>query len=118
MTRRAERPMSMDEAADALNVSRRWLQDFIQKIPPCWLAAGNRKLFDEHSIYAIKEDMRCRSNYSPPAKGRKPPIRYAEPISGSTSNALAERLRKRPRNGSLPKSRQTSNQDNSPPRAP
>ena len=61
--------MTMNEAAAALNVSRRWLQGFLQKIPPCWLVAGNRKLFDDHAMFNIKEAMRCRSSSTRPAKG-------------------------------------------------
>ena len=94
-TPRDDTPLTMEGAAAALNVSRRWLQDFIQTIPPCWLAAGNRKLFDDRAMSKIKEAMRCPSNFSRPARGRKPPTRYAEPTLGSMSNALAERLKKR-----------------------
>jgi hypothetical protein len=47
-------PLSMDEAAAALNVSRRFLQEFIKQIPPCHLQAGRRKLFDEASIAVMR----------------------------------------------------------------
>ena len=39
----------MKEAADALNVSLRFLQGFLATIPPCHLQAGRRKLFDDAS---------------------------------------------------------------------
>jgi hypothetical protein len=59
-------PLSMDEAAAALSVSRRWFQDFIKTIPPCWLAAGRRKLFDTKALEIIKEEMRGRARPSVP----------------------------------------------------
>ena len=69
-------PISMDDAAAALGVSRRWLQAFLQTIPPCHLAAGHKKLFDEAAMATIRAAMRedaerreadrkCRSSSSP-----------------------------------------------------
>jgi hypothetical protein len=87
-------PLTMVEAAAALRVSRRWLQTFIQTIPPCWLAAGNRKLFDEIALTQIREAMRCRASSSSPKPVGRPVTRYEGPISGSASSALRERLAK------------------------
>lgn len=53
------KPLTMDEAASALNVSRRWLQRFIQDIEPSpWLACGHRKLFDDEALSKVKTAMR------------------------------------------------------------
>jgi hypothetical protein len=54
------RPLTMNEAAAELGVSRRWFQDFLRTAPPCWLVAGRKKLFDEIAIVTLKEAMRCR----------------------------------------------------------
>jgi hypothetical protein len=75
-------PMTMNEAAAALKVSRRWLQDFLQTIPPCWLAAGNRKLFDAHAMTKIKEAMRCPSSSVNPVRAARKITRYVGPPSG------------------------------------
>lgn len=87
-------PLTMVEAAASLRVSRRWLQTFIQTIPPCWLAAGNRKLFDEIALTKIREEMRCRARSSSPKLTGRPITRYEGPISGSASSALRVRLAK------------------------
>jgi hypothetical protein len=55
----------MDEAADALRVSRRWLQDNLAGVP--YLAAGRKKLFDDVAFNALKEKLRrCPSHSSSP----------------------------------------------------
>jgi hypothetical protein len=41
------RPLTMNEAAAALAVSRRWLQDFLPTIECPYLRCGHKKLFDE-----------------------------------------------------------------------
>jgi hypothetical protein len=48
------RILTMDETANELRVSRRWLQDFLKSAPPCWLEAGRKKLFDERAIAEIR----------------------------------------------------------------
>jgi hypothetical protein len=87
--------LTMNEAAAALRVSRRWLQDFLQTIPPCWLAAGNRKLFDEKAMERIRNAMRREAAYSAPVRVKKPVVRYTGPIAGSASKELAELLKTR-----------------------
>jgi hypothetical protein len=53
------RPLTMNEAAAALGVSRRWLQDFLPTIECPYLQCGHKKLFDEAALHAIREAMRC-----------------------------------------------------------
>ena len=94
-------PLTMDEAAAALGVSRRWLQAFLAKIPTCHMAAGHRKLFDEAALATIRLRMRqdaadreakrnCRSNSSPRKRAGRSIIASGEPNAGST---LTEALR-------------------------
>ena len=84
------RPLTMDETAEALNVSRRWFQDFIQTIDPCWLVAGRRKLFDEAALHAVREAMRCHTNSSRLSRGGRGSIGSGGRKPGST---LTEALR-------------------------
>ncbi len=65
------RPLTMNEAAHALGVSRRWLQDFLPTIAPCHLQAGRKKLFDEVALSTIREAMRCRTSSTPQARDRR-----------------------------------------------
>jgi hypothetical protein len=87
--------LTMNEAAAALRMSRRWLQDFIRTMPPCWLAAGHRKLFDEKAMERICEATRREAAYSAPVRAKKPVVRYTGPIAGSASKELAELLKTR-----------------------
>jgi len=60
-----ERPdilLTMNEAAAALRMSRRWLQDFIKTIPPCYLQAGRKKLFDSRAMTTIRAAMRRKAS--------------------------------------------------------
>jgi len=58
-------PLTMNQAAAALGVSRRWLQGYLKEIDPCWLECCRRKLFDEAAMTAIREAMRaCHTSSS------------------------------------------------------
>jgi hypothetical protein len=59
------RPLTMNEAAASLGVSRRWLQGFLPTIECPYLRCGHKKLFDETALHAIREAMRCPTNSSP-----------------------------------------------------
>jgi hypothetical protein len=43
---RADAALTMDQAAACLNVSVRWLRDFLKANEVGYLAAGRKKLFD------------------------------------------------------------------------
>jgi hypothetical protein len=53
----------MDEAARELRVSRRWLQDFIQR-HPYYRSAGRKKLFAAEDINRLIEAMSCPGSSS------------------------------------------------------
>lgn len=53
------RNLTRAEAAAQLNVSPRWLSDYIRSEGLTVLRAGHRMLFDEGSLAVIKESMRC-----------------------------------------------------------
>jgi hypothetical protein len=50
----------MAEAAAAVGAGRRWLQDFLRTHHVPYLRVGNRKMFDELALSALKEEMRHR----------------------------------------------------------
>jgi hypothetical protein len=80
-------PLTMDEAARELRVSRRWLQDFLHAHPEVrYLRKGRRKLFDELALDAIREAMR---------RPIEPPLgkRGARVAAKRPSADLAEALR-------------------------
>jgi hypothetical protein len=88
-------PLTMNETAKALGVSRRCLQDFLLTIPTCHLAAGRRKLFDDESLVVIRAAMRqrakeCHSNSSPQKRGARRTIASA---GQNSESALTEALR-------------------------
>ena len=105
-------PLTMDEAAAELSVSRRWLQAFLNKIPPCHMAAGHRKLFDEAAMATIRAAMRqdaaqreakrkCRSSSSRPRRVARNTGASAEPNSASILiEALRQSRSGRPRDSS------------------
>ena len=82
-------PVSMDDAAVALGVSRRWLQGFLKGLPPCHLQAGHKKLFDEAALATIREAMRreaqkCHTRLPPQSRGGRRSTAYGERNSGAT----------------------------------
>ena len=88
----SDRPLTMDEAAEALRVSRRWLQGFLKEIDPCWLQAGSRKLFDQEALAAIKEAMRQKARDTRPSlfaarRGARPTGAFGARNTGSTLTA-------------------------------
>ena len=97
-------PLSLNEAAASLNVSRRWFQGFLRKIPPCWLAAGSRKLFDVKALECIKEEMRRRARSSVPFQPNRRAKRFTAPSGSPSVLAALEaiELAKRSKRG-LPK---------------
>lgn len=79
---------SMDEAAEKLRVSRRWLQGFISKHPfdpagkPYYVPLGNRKKFTENDLERIlaasreEERLRLEELYRPRQRVRKQRINF------------------------------------------
>ena len=65
------RPLTMAEAATAVGASRRWLQDFLRTHHVPYLRVGNRKMFDELALSALKEEMRQQEEEgpNPPCRG-------------------------------------------------
>jgi excisionase family DNA binding protein len=66
------RPLTMAEAAAAVGASRRWLQDFLRTHHMPYLRVGNRKMFDELALSALKEEMRHRDEEGPNPPYRRP----------------------------------------------
>ena len=85
-------PLTMNEAAQELGVSRRWLQDFLPTIPPCWLQAGRKKLFDEKAMDAIREAMRVKP-VAPLRRAAWPARRLGSSAAPSAESQLIEALR-------------------------
>lgn len=95
----------MKEAAEALRISRRKLQDLI-KYHAYYYLNGNRKVFTESDIIALREVMRnmieldgqrkeeCRLNLSRRAPESRRITRSGERISGSTWIEAQNRLSK------------------------
>ena len=110
-----ESPLSMREAANALNVSLRFFQGFLASMPPCHLQAGRRKLFDDVSINTIKMEMKrraqekCRTPSSPLPRAAR---RIGASAAQSTESQLTDLLRRlpnrKPKSG-LPSGRPTPN---------
>ena len=87
------RPLTMNETAAELGVSRRWVQDFLRNVDPCWLECGRRKLFDEAAMTAIREAMRaCRTNSLPRRLDVGRIGVFAGQKTGSTLTELLRRL--------------------------
>ena len=77
---------AMDEAAAWLRISRRALQDLVKR-HPFYFTNGNRKLFGEGDLIALREAMRregekCRSSLS-----RHVPARRRTTMSGGRTSA-------------------------------
>ena len=85
--------LKMDEAAAELRVSRRWLQEYIKRVPCCYIMAGHRKLFDEDALEAIRngnaqrraKEASIATAYSPCNQGRG--IKLGRPLNRSTGTA-------------------------------
>ena len=56
--------LTMEEAAAALRVSKRWLHDFLREIPPVVLLCARKRLFDEPAMLAIRDAMKQRASQS------------------------------------------------------
>jgi hypothetical protein len=82
--------LTMNEAAAALRVSQRWLQDYLRTVEIPYLQAGNRKLFDPRAMEVLREAMRVQ----PSAVSTDPrPWRTSRtPRKGSELEKLLERL--------------------------
>jgi hypothetical protein len=57
---RVGRAFSMSEAADILRISRRVLQELIKE-HPYYYPNGNRKLFEESDVVALRAAMRSKT---------------------------------------------------------
>src|SRR6187549_1191851 len=58
--------LTIEQAAGRLHKSRRWLQAFLQQLPPgdYYRLAGRTKLFTEAHLQRLVEAMPCHSNSS------------------------------------------------------
>src|SRR5262249_6401063 len=109
---------SMDEAAQRVPCSRRWLQQFLANNPadkagvPFYYPIGNRKMFTDADINRIRnfnrEIVRCQLDSS-----RRVPVRKTTSCAGRTSESLltkAQRLTGKPlRVGSSSNGKRKSN---------
>jgi hypothetical protein len=89
-------PLTMQAAAAALGVSRRWLQDFLKSIPPCHLQAGHKKLFDEAALAAVREAMREKARetcHLPSSPRRRDDRRIGASAGPSSATILTEARR-------------------------
>jgi len=89
----------MEEAAEALGMCRRNLQDLVKKYP-FYYPNGRRKLFEEKDIDALRTALRreaeeerdqCRSKLSRPEKAR----RHITASAGRTSGSIWTEAQKR-----------------------
>ena len=77
---------TMEEAARWLRISRRKLQDVVKR-HPLYYPNGNRKLFAESDLVALREAIRresCRSSSFRPARAK----RHSGPSVGHTSASM------------------------------
>ncbi len=84
------RPLTMNEAAEALGVSKRWLgqQPWLEGIP--YLRCGHKRLFDEAALHAVREAMRAPINSSI----QKQVVRRITASAGrSSASAVTEAIR-------------------------
>lgn len=82
-----ERPLTMDEAAEALGISRRTLTDSLTRLPYYELR-GRKKVFYSEHITALRRGMHecaCKSDGS-----KVGPMRTAPVQTVSASDALSE----------------------------
>jgi excisionase family DNA binding protein len=86
------RPLTMNEAAEALGVSKRWLeqQPWLEGIP--YLRCGHKRLFDEAALNAVREAMRnkCAPNSSTQKLG---PRLITGSVGRNSASAVTEALR-------------------------
>jgi hypothetical protein len=90
----AAKPFYLQEAAERLHVTPRWLEDWLCQYPldpktgePFFVLAGRLKLFTEADVAriyaALRELTRCRYISERPAKAKRPTTKSAGPTSGS-----------------------------------
>src|SRR5262245_50424359 len=84
--------LTIDQVAEQLHKSRRWLQDFLRDHPDCYLRIGRTPQFEDAHIARLiaRIDQSCRSSSSRRVKANRPIGRYAAPTSESE---LTEALR-------------------------
>src|SRR6184192_1821580 len=80
---------TLDEVAERLRKSRRWLQDFI-RVRPYYRLAGRTKLFSETDIARLVEALPCPSVSCPRAKVKRRTGTSVAVTSGSVLTAALE----------------------------
>lgn len=78
---------TMEEVAQKLRTSRRWLQDFIKRHPYYRVSAG-KKVFTDADVNRLIEALPCPSNSSRPAKARRRTGTAKAPTSAEPSKNL------------------------------
>jgi hypothetical protein len=85
---------TMDEVAEHLRKSRRWLQDFLHANPGCYFLAGRTKLFSQRDVAKIEAILRastpCPSSFS---RQRKAGRRSTASAVATSVSVLTEALR-------------------------
>ena len=103
---------AMDEAAAWLRISRRALQDLVKR-HPFYFTNGNRKLFGEGDLIALREAMRREGEKCRSSSSRHVPARRRTTMSGGRTSAdlwteLHGLLKGGSRSGNLPASKPKS----------
>ena len=86
MTGRLDQNFTMDEAAEWLRISRRQLQGLVKR-HPVYYANGNRKLFGEGDLIALREAMRRDGDKCRSSSFRQGPAKRLTGMSGGRTSA-------------------------------
>jgi hypothetical protein len=78
-------PITMDECARRLHISRRLLQDILKAHPHYRIVGGRRKLFAESDFNALVRALPCRSASAIPDRAR----RRSTPSAGRTAASIS-----------------------------
>jgi excisionase family DNA binding protein len=68
--------MTLQQVAAWLQVSPRWLRDFVRRKPVPFLKAGRAMRFDKHALAALEDELRVL----PPGPFKRPPYRNGTPL--------------------------------------
>ena len=92
--------LSLEDVADRLHKSARWLRDWLRKNPadpngdPFYIRAGRTMIFTEKDVERIcaslREEERCRLNLSRRARAKR---RTGMVVARTSANTLTEALR-------------------------